>query len=238
MKTLKTNARISEVADTGSRLLILFGRETALAEDRILKPLFVAIKSDTDLLTDIIKSDRQASDLDKADALRDEVIRNLATLLKGYTAMPIQALQQAGQRLYAIFEKYGMGIIRENYAVQSAHIESMLKDFAEPTLASDIAQLTGVAEVIAQLTKAQKDFNDRRVSYEQATATQSSKTKSTELKKRLLGSINTALLPYLLSMKNLNQSEYISFANAVGQVIADTNAAISARSKKEAKDNK
>ena len=235
MKTLKTNARISEVADTGSRLLILFGKETALTEDRILKPLFVAIKSDTDLLTDIIKSDRQVSELDKADALRDEIIRNLVKILKGYTAMPIEPLQQAGKRLYAIFEKYGMGIIRENYAVQSAHIESMLKDFAEPAFASDIAQLTGVAEVIAQLTKAQKDFNDRRVSYEQATATQSSKTKSTELKKRLLNSINTSLLPYLISMKNLNQSEYIRFADAVGQVIADTNAAISARSKKEKK---
>lgn len=96
--------------------------------------------------------------------------------------MPIEPLQQAGQRLYAIFEKYGMGIIRENYAVQSAHTESMLKDFAEPSAVADIAQLTGVAEVIAQLTKAQKDFNDRRVSYEQATSIQSSKTKSTELK--------------------------------------------------------
>lgn len=235
IKQLKPSARISEVADTGSRLLILFGKETALAEDKILKPLFITIKSDTDQLTLIIKSDREASDLDKADALRDEIIRNLAKILKGYTAMPIEALQQAGQRLYAIFEKYGLSIIRENYAVQSAHIESMLKDFAEPTAVADIAKLTGVAEVIAQLTKAQKDFNDRRVSYEQAIATKGSKTKSVELKKRLLNSINASLLPYLLSMKNLNQSEYISFANAVGQVIADTNAAISARSKKEKK---
>lgn len=235
MKNLKTSARISEVADTGTRLLILFGKETSLAEDKILKPLFANIKIYTDLLTDIIKSDRQTSELDKADAVRDEIIRNLATILKGYSVMPIEALQQAGQKLYTIFTKYGVSITRENYTVQSAHIDSMLKDFAEPTLAADIAKLTGVEEVIAQLTKAQKDFNDSRVSYEQATATQGSKTKSVELKRQLLGNINSSLLPYLISMKNLNQSEYINFANAVEQVIADTNAAISARNKKDKK---
>ena len=43
MKNLKINARITEVADTATRLLILFKRHPAIGDDTILKPLFAEI---------------------------------------------------------------------------------------------------------------------------------------------------------------------------------------------------
>ena len=52
MKPLRTSARITEVADTGSRLSILFSRETALAKDVILKPLFAEIETLTQQLSE------------------------------------------------------------------------------------------------------------------------------------------------------------------------------------------
>ncbi|GJH40422.1 hypothetical protein RCZ04_09720 [Capnocytophaga sp. HP1101] len=232
MKTLRTNARITEVADTGARLSILFSRETALAKDVILKPLFAEIETLTQQLSEAIKSDRTLSELDAIDTQRDELIRRVSKILQGYAASPIEALQSSGSKLNAVFEKYGVSIARENYAVESAHIESFLKDFADPALATDISALTGVAEIITMLTNTQKDFNDHRVTYEQALAQRSSKLKTGELKKLLLLRINHSLLPYLTTLKSLNNAPYLHFIEGVNQTIISTNSAIAARSKK------
>lgn len=232
MKPLKTNARITEVADVGARLLILLGRETTPADDKILKPLFVEIQTLTDQLSQAIKSDRALSQLDEADTLRDDVIRRIGKILQGYVASPITSIQQAATKLNTVFEKYGVSVARENYATESAHIESLLKDFANPSFSEYIKILPGVTEIIAMLAAAQKDFNDHRVTYEQALAFQSSQLKSAELKKRLLQRINASLLPYLGSLKSLNQKEYFPFIEGVSQIISNTNSGITARSKK------
>lgn len=232
IKQLKPSARITEVADTAARILILYNRETALANDTILKPLFAEISSLTDQLSEAIKSDRKFSELDAADSYRDEVIRKVDKILQGYAAMPIEALQKAGERLYAVFAKYGVKITRENYATESAHIESLLSDLADPALASDITALTGVTEIINMLRTAQTNFNNLRVTYEQSIALQSTKLKSSELKKRILERINVSLLSYLVSLKSLKNEQYTDFIEGVGQIIATTNSAIAVRNKK------
>ena len=232
MKPLRTSARITEVADTGSRLSILFSRETALAKDVILKPLFAEIETLTQQLSEAIKSDRTLSELDAIDTTRDELIRRMSKILQGYAASPIEALQRSGSKLNAVFEKYGVGIARENYAVESAHIESLLKDFSDAALSTDISALTGVTEIISMLTNAQKDFNNHRVTYEQAVAQKNSQLKPNELKKLLLQRINHSLLPYLKTLKSLNNEPYLHFIEGVHQIILSTNSAIAARSKK------
>lgn len=232
MKSLRTSARITEVADTATRLLILYKRETALANDAILKPLFTELTTLADQLSEVIKSDRAVSELDAADSRRDEVVRRMDKILQGYAAMPIEALQKSGERLNTIFAKYGVKITRENYAVESAHIESLLKDFADPALAADIQALTGVPEIIDALKTAQNVFNERRVTYEQELALQNIKLKSTELKKRILERINVSLLAYLTSVKSIKNEQYTHFIEGVSQIIADTNSAIIARGKK------
>lgn len=232
MKMLKTNARLPEVVDTASRLLILFEKEVLLQSDVILKAIFEQTKQISEQLSEAIKSDRYVSDLEQADKLRDEVVKNLSLILKGYTVMPFEEVKQAGIRVNAVFEKYGLSIIRENYAVASAHIESLLDDLEEPHIVSNIEKLSGVEETIAQLTKAQKDFNEKRVSYQKAIGEQKTKLKSSELKKQLLHNINSALIPYLTSLKSLKKAEALSFIEGVAKVISDTNSGILARSKK------
>lgn len=232
MKTLKINARNSEVADTAERLQILFERESDISEDEILKPLFVEIKSYANQLSEVIKSDRMTSELEAADVHRGTIIRRIDKILQGYSASPIENMQQSAVKLKSVFDRYGLKMIRENYAVESAHIESMLKDFADPSLATDVTSLIGFTEILALLKEAQKAFNEHRVTYEQAVALEQSKMKATELKKRLLQSINGGLLPYLTSLKTLKSKKHASFIDGVTQVIAGTNSAITARGKK------
>lgn len=232
MKTLKTNARLPEVVDTASRLLILFEKESLLKNDTILKAIFEQTKQLSEQLSEAIKSDRYVSDLEQADTRRDEVLKNLSLILKGYTAMPFEEIKQVGIRVNAVFEKYGLSITRENYAVASAHIESLLNDLSEAHIVSNIEKLSGVAETIALLTQAQKDFNEKRVSYQKAIGEQKTKLKSAELKKQLLHNINSTLIPYLTSLKSLKKAEALSFIEGVGKVISDTNIGVLARSKK------
>lgn len=233
MKSLRTSARITEVADTASRLGILYKKYPALAGDAILQPLFKEIDTLTAQLSEVIKSDKIFSELDKADTLRDTAIRKLDKILQGYTAMPMENLQQAGERLYSVFKKYGVKITRENYAVESAHIESLLADFAQPSFSADITALIGVSETIELIKNAQTNFNEKRVGYEQEIGAKNTKQKSTELKKLLLERINLTLLAYLTTHKSMKTTGYEEFIEGVKQIIQDTNESITARAKKE-----
>ena len=237
MKNLKINARITEVADTATRLLILFKRHPTIGDDTILKPLFAEIGTLAEQLSEVIKSDKTISELDIADTVRGEAIRKFDKILQGYAAMPIETLQKPGAKLYEVFSKYGVKITRENYAVESAHIDSLLTDRAAPGLAGEISSLAGVTEAIEAIRTAQKSFNEKRVTYEQNIAAKNAKQKSAELKKMLLERVNTSLLPYLTSLKSMKSAGYSDFIEGVSQIIANTNSSISARRKKTNNDD-
>lgn len=232
MNPIRINLRITEMADTASRLTMLYKSETTLANDPILKPVFGQIETLAEELSQAIKSDKILSELDKADNVRDEAVRQLEKYLKSYANIPVETLRKSGEKLYAVFSKYGVGITRESYAVESAHIESLLKDLAEPTLQTDISALEGIAPTIEALKTAQADFAQRRLTHEKNLATQSKRPKSADLKKQLLKQINIGLIPYLTSASFVNPEAFTHFADTVAQIINTINGAVSSRSKK------
>lgn len=232
LKILKPSVRITEMADTAKQLVMLYKSETALANDPILKPVFAQIEPLAEALSQAIKSDKILSEVDKADDVRDELVRQLEKYLKSYANIPEENLRKSGERLYAVFSKYGVRITRESYAVESAHIESLLKDLAEPTLQTDISALEGIASTIEALKTAQADFDQKRLVHDKNLATQSKRPKSADLKKQLLKQINIGLIPYLTSASFVNPQAFTHFADTVAQIINTINAAISGRSKK------
>ena len=110
MKKLNKNSRIAEVADIANRMVYLFEKETVIKDDEVLKKVFADISQSSAKLIDAIKSDRILSDLKVADKVRDEAIRRLEKMLKGYSVMPIESIQKTGKKLYGVFAKYGVGI--------------------------------------------------------------------------------------------------------------------------------
>ncbi|WP_172919493.1 DUF6261 family protein [Capnocytophaga canis] len=232
LKILKPSVRITEMADTAKQLVMLYKSETALANDPILKPVFTQVETLAEELSQAIKSDKILSEVDKADNVRDGLVRQLDKYLKSYANIPVENLRKSGERLYAVFSKYGVRITRESYAVESAHIESLLKDLAEPTLQTDISALEGIAPTIESLKTAQADFDQKRLTYEKNMAAQSKRPKSAHLKKQLLKQINVGLIPYLTSATFVSPETFTHFADTVAQIINTINAAISGRSKK------
>ena len=232
MKKLIHTARTTEVDDTSDRLILLFNNETALKDDTFLIPLFGEINTLSAQITESIRRDRTLSELDDADALRDDALRAVPGVLTGYIAMPLPLYSQPATRLYEVFRKYGLSIIGQNYAVESSLIESLLTDFSAADLQADIAALPGLTETIASLRTAQTNFTVKRVAYESAIAAEGSAAVASELKKSLITLINNRLVPYLSTMKMVDPTRYGHFADTAAQIIADTNGAILVRSNK------
>lgn len=232
MKKLDVRSRITEIDDVTERILVLFERETQLQEEVFLKPTFAQMKTIAKQITEAIKRDVASSKLEEADLRRDNWVRSLNTALLGYRALPVQSLKENAETLYTIFSKYGVKITKENYAVESSLIESLLQDLSADELKEPIKALVGIGEIISQLRTEQTAFTTLRAEHEKSVSQQKNAPTATELKKTLLELINAKLVPYLIAMKIANSAQYEPFANAVEQIITDTNEVVKRRNKK------
>ncbi|MFK8273321.1 DUF6261 family protein [Capnocytophaga canimorsus] len=229
MKKLDARVRTTEIDDVSDLLLVLYRKETALQEEAFLKSTFAEIETFSHEITEAIKRDVSLSKQEEADLRRDNLVRSLNAALLGYCALPIPQLKENGEKLFAVFSKYGVKITKEAYAVESSLIESLLKDLSAPELESAIASLQGIKEIISQLRNEQTAFTELRAEYEKSISEQKNTPSASSLKKPLLEAINGKLIPYLIAMKIANPKQYSSLANAVEQVIDTTNTTIKRR---------
>ena len=217
MKKIRFQIRVTALDTVSDVLIRLYKADSALAKDDYLKGVMAEIESLSERITIAIKADKTASNLDEADTARDEIIRSLGTLLNGYAAIPVADKKAAAESLLAVYNKY-KGITTERYADESSLIESMLKDFAEDSLAEAVKALEGVSAYLADLRTAQDAFNKAN---DEFTAYNVNKNESaTSLKKPLLSEINDKLVPYLTAMNLANSVVYGDFtAKAEAEII-------------------
>lgn len=228
MNKVRTIIRITELDSLSDLIVRLYKADKSIAADEYLKSLMAEIESLSAKITSAIKKDKIVSTLSEADKERDKVISSLKTLLNGYAVIPFADKKSAAEKLLAVFSKY-KEISWENYLSESSLIESMLQDFAAPSLSAEIERLEGVAEYLADLRKAQDAFNKASDEY---TAAQLNKGKNaTSLKKPLFDAINNKLIPYLVAMELSNSSLYGNFISMIQAEIEGINASIARRIK-------
>ena len=232
MKKLNSHARTTEVDDVSDRLIAVYDAHPALAADPFLAATFGEIRTQSHGITEAIKRDRALSELDSADALRDDRVRDLRDIIRGYRALPLPAQSKAAVALWIIFAKYGMKMTRENYASESSLIESLLLDLSTAEAQLHIDALAGMPEAIAALRSAQTDFTAKRIAYETHLAHGAEGLNASEIRKTLLELINGRLLTYIDTMVMVDRAKYASFAAIVEKVIDDTNAVIARRTGK------
>ena len=189
-------------------------------------------------MTSAVKSDQALSKLEEADAQRDQAIRVLDKLLKGYENIPLENLKTHAKKLAEIFKKYGVKITGENYASQSTLINSLLGDFSATELKPSIEALAGVKEALAEIQTKQNAFAALRSDYEKAQVSQKEKSSATSLRKPLLELINKKVVPYLVAMSVAQPELFKNLTAEASEIITSTNEAIKARSKKEKKEKK
>ncbi len=238
MNKLNTSVKVTELGDTALRLVKAFKAVVAVQNDAFLTKTFAEIEKQATVMTSAVKSDQALSKLEEADAQRDQAIRVLDKLLKGYENIPLENLKTHAKKLAEIFKKYGVKITGENYASQSTLINSLLGDFSATELKSSIEALTGVKEALTEIQTKQDTFAALRSDYEKAQVSQKEKSSATSLRKPLLELINKKVVPYLVAMSVAQPELFKNLTAEASEIITSTNEAIKARSKKEKKEKK
>ena len=238
MNKLNTSVKVTELGDTALRLVKAFKAVVAVQNDAFLTKTFAEIEKQATAMTSAVKSDQALSKLEEADAQRDQAIRVLDKLLKGYENIPLENLKTHAKKLAEIFKKYGVKITGENYASQSTLINSLLGDFSATELKPSIEALAGVKETLAEIQTKQDAFATLRSDYEKAQVSQKEKSSATSLRKPLLELINKKAVPYLVAMSVAQPELFKNLTAEASEIITSTNEAIKARSKKEKKEKK
>lgn len=227
MTRLSSRLRITETDSASDALVRLF--KAADLKDDFLSGAFAELEAMSAKLTTAIRQETADSRLDEKDAARDAAVRDLGTLIQGYTAIPVAEKKAAAQRLDAVFSKYGKRIVNETYASESSLIESLLEDLG--ALEAETKMLEGVAELVATLRTAQDEFNAANDDFTAAKTARGAS--ATQVKKELVALVNLKIVPYLGAVGGAEV--YRDFAAKAEAEIARANAASARRTKKEGK---
>lgn len=215
MNKVISKVRVTEVDGLSDALVRLYKADEGVSSDVFLKSVMDEIEKLSVSITTAIKQDKVLSNLEEADGVRDEAVKNLLTLLDGYSVFPVAAKKEAAQKLKTVFDKYRKSIITANYVSESSLIESLLEDFSKEE--ETVSLLDGIKEILEQIRSAQDSFVKASDEYNAASTVKTESASS--LKKPLLSAINDKLIPYITAMKMANSAVYADFATkAEGEV--------------------
>jgi len=228
LNKLHINSRVAEVNAFTIRLIKLY-KKGDWSKDAYLTNLFKDLEACSNGLTTAINSSKAVSLLEEKDEVRDDKLRALYYFLTGLSYHPEQKIQLAAQALLEVYQRYGMAIISENYAVETALIASLIEDLAAESLKSSIDALSGCAALIEGLHKAQDDFEKTRVEYEEQKAVESVQENATAIKHKVLKLINEKLIPYLQAMSQVDEAKYGSLTHTLAEITQDNNETVKKR---------
>lgn len=231
IERILTTSRVSEVDAACMRIIGAY-KNTSLSTDVHLATMFTTLEPMSASLSGSINRITAESNLEEKDEERDEPLRSLFYLVAGFLHHPDATIRAAAEKVNAVIERYGMGITKESYAVESSLITSMLKDLANPKLQDAIALLSGCAEIIAALQLAQTAFETARIAYEEEKAEESTELSATEIKVKVLKLVNEKIVVYLRAMEIVDVETFGAFARTVAEIIADNNQAVRKRQNK------
>ena len=215
MNKVISKVRVTEVDGFSDALVRLYKADEGVSSDVFLKSVMDEIEKLSVSITTAIKQDKVLSNLEEADGVRDEAVKNLSTLLDGYEVFPVAAKKEAAQKLKTVFDKYRKSITTANYVSESSLIESLLEDFSKEE--ETVGALDGVKEILEQIRSAQDSFVKASDEYNAASTVKTESASS--LKKPLLSAINDKLIPYITAMKMANSAVYADFATkAEGEI--------------------
>lgn len=231
IENLLLKSRTTEVADTAN----LIGQEYDsgnVKDDTYLDATVGDMASAYEELLTAVNRDKDESQVAGLDEVCDDKIQAFHYLLQGALHHPAVEVRTGAQRLQNIFDNYGVKMVRENYASESAMIKSMLKDYSAPEIAPALASVSGSGELLLELNAAYTAFEQARMAYESSKADLGQYDNATKLKKPVVDIINKRLVPYLNAMLLADPDKYGQLVRRTAQIIADNNRRVNNRRKK------
>ena len=225
------NSRTTEI-DAASMRIIGAYKNTSLSSDAHLSAMFTDLESQSTALTAAINRSKAESELDAKDSERDQQVRALFYLAKGFLYHPQARVKKAAETVEKVLDHYGLDITQESYSTESSLIASLLNDLSKQKIQDAVAVLPGCAEVIATLQTAQANFETTRIAYEEEKAQESTEQNATTIKKIVVGIINERIVIYMRAMEVVDEANYGAFARTITTIIAENNEVVKKRSKK------
>lgn len=229
VKKISNRSRVTETHATIKQIIGAY-KNTSLSSDNFLNEILTNLETlESKLNVAIMRSETQ-SVLEEKDEVCDQALRNLFALVSGYTHHPDAQIKEAAILVDNIIEHYGFSIIKESYATQTSLTNSLINDLEAADKQEAIAKLSGCAEVLELVKTAVTDFEQTRVAYEEAKASESTYESASKIKTEVVKLINDKLVVYLRAMQQVNEAEYGSFARTVNEIIETNNEAVKRRS--------
>lgn len=230
IEKLISKSRVTEVNDVATRMSGAY--HTQGIADPYLTSTFSSLDVTNLELSRAIRRSKAESNLETKDEVRDGCTRSLYYLINGFTHHPSVSISESAVLLLHTFDNYGISLITESYASESALISSMLLEFQKPEYAMHIANLSGCGELLQSLTLAQADFEQARIAYETEKAQDGMVANATEIKKQVVELVNNKIIVYLQAMQQANPGIYGILAATCAQVIAENNEQVRRRQQK------
>lgn len=230
IEKLMTNSRVTEVNDVGTRISGAFHGQSIA--DPYLSSTFGSLDAANFELSKAIRRSKAESNLETKDEVRDGCTRSLYYLINGFTHHPAATISESAVLLLHVFDNYGISLITESYANESALISSMLLEFQKPEYTTHIANLSGCGELLQSLTSAQADFEQARIAYETEKAQDGMVANATEIKKQVVELVNNKIMVYLQAMQQANPDTFGVLAATCAQIIAENNEQVRRRQQK------
>lgn len=98
MNKVISKVRVTEVDGLSDALVRLYKADEGVSSDVFLKSVMDEIEKLSVSITTAIKKDKVLSNLEEADGVRDEAVKNLSTLLDGYSVFPVAAKKEAAKK--------------------------------------------------------------------------------------------------------------------------------------------
>ncbi len=221
-------SRTAEVATVAKQILTTFA-STSLQEDAHISGIMGKLTSLADELIGAINNLKPESTLEERDGVRDDTVRAFYYLTYGLTYHPTAKISESAKEVVELFNKYGLGMVSESYAVESSLINSLLEDLEEKKETLD--KVMGATQLVEKIALAQKKFEEAVLIYTQDKASEKEQRSATTIKKEVVALINEKLLPYLEVMVMVNGDGYEPFAGTVATLIDESNGGVKKRSK-------
>ncbi len=208
-------------------------QRSALTTAPNLIKVFGTLSNYNTQLLDALKREKEQSILEQKDEVRDNAFRGLYGFVSGMVFHPNAGIKAAANAILVVLQKYGLSIVDENYATESANLQSCLLDLAKAEIVAAIAVIDGATELVAALQAAQTDFENTRVSFEATQAQESKYLSATQLKREAIGYFNKKLAVHLNGMHVSDEESYDELVLTIAQLVDNSNAIVRRRNQKD-----
>lgn len=228
ISNLMFRSKVTEIDGTTTQIIQGYDA-TTLNTDPNMELIFGELKPLSELFTSAIRRMKAKSEAQTLDEVREEKMDGWYYLLLAFSHHPTARIRNAALALLDIFNNYGIEIKQESYTAESSLLNSMLSDYSGSEAQNNIGILPQGEIFLSSLREAQLNFENNRLSFEEAQAEEGTLENASALKKQVVDLINNKLVNYLNVMAQINDATYGPYARTVAEIITTNNEVVRKR---------